>query len=176
MVGAHVKRNDSAARHPVAASDGEDSQPLQWTVEGAADGRLNRVTVLYHDVVAVERKPGSRDNRRAEPDVDKPCRELNLPALTAEVKRLIVAISVRREVGPGRDVVVMAQYARLVESEGGRADGDHGCNDGVPLETRRALLGHKNGDITTHYSAPELQELIEAASGFVTTTSTKLRQ
>jgi len=34
---------------------------------------------------------------------------------------------------------------------------------GVPLETRRALLGHKNGDITTHYSAPELQELIEAA-------------
>jgi hypothetical protein len=25
------------------------------------------------------------------------------------------------------------------------------------------LLGHKNGDITTHYSAPELQELIEAA-------------
>jgi integrase len=34
---------------------------------------------------------------------------------------------------------------------------------GVPLETRKALLGHKNGDITTHYSAPELQELIEAA-------------
>ena len=34
---------------------------------------------------------------------------------------------------------------------------------GVPLETRRALLGHKNGDITTHYSAPELQELIDAA-------------
>ncbi len=34
---------------------------------------------------------------------------------------------------------------------------------GVPLETRKVLLGHKNGDITTHYSAPELQELIEAA-------------
>jgi integrase len=34
---------------------------------------------------------------------------------------------------------------------------------GVPLETRRVLLGHKNGDITTHYSAPELQELIDAA-------------
>jgi integrase len=33
---------------------------------------------------------------------------------------------------------------------------------GVPLETRRVLLWHKNGDITTHYSAPELQELIEA--------------
>ncbi len=32
----------------------------------------------------------------------------------------------------------------------------------VPLETRRALLGHKNGDITTHYSAPEIGELIEA--------------
>ena len=34
---------------------------------------------------------------------------------------------------------------------------------GVWLETRRVLLGHKNGDITTHYSAPELRELIEAA-------------
>ncbi len=34
---------------------------------------------------------------------------------------------------------------------------------GVPLETRRVLLGHRNGDITTHYSAPELEELIEAA-------------
>ncbi len=34
---------------------------------------------------------------------------------------------------------------------------------GVPLETRKVLLGHKNGDITTHYSAPELLELIAAA-------------
>jgi hypothetical protein len=34
---------------------------------------------------------------------------------------------------------------------------------GVQLETRRVLLGHKNGDITTHYSAPELQELIDVA-------------
>lgn len=33
---------------------------------------------------------------------------------------------------------------------------------GVSLETRRVLLGHKNGDITTHYSAPEIRELIEA--------------
>ncbi len=33
---------------------------------------------------------------------------------------------------------------------------------GVPLETRKVLLGHKNGDITTHYSAPELEELIAA--------------
>ena len=35
---------------------------------------------------------------------------------------------------------------------------------GVPLETRKVLLGHKNGDITTHYSAPELEELIEAVN------------
>lgn len=35
---------------------------------------------------------------------------------------------------------------------------------GVPLETRKVLLGHKSTDITTHYSAPELEELIEAAS------------
>ena len=33
---------------------------------------------------------------------------------------------------------------------------------GVPLETRRVLLGHKNGDITSHYSVPEIQKLIEA--------------
>lgn len=35
---------------------------------------------------------------------------------------------------------------------------------GVALETRKVLLGHKNGDITTHYSAPELTELLEAAN------------
>jgi integrase len=34
---------------------------------------------------------------------------------------------------------------------------------GVPLETRKVLLGHTNGDITTHYSAPELEELIAAS-------------
>lgn len=34
---------------------------------------------------------------------------------------------------------------------------------GVPYETRQVLLGHKNGDITTHYSGAELQELIDAA-------------
>jgi len=37
-------------------------------------------------------------------------------------------------------------------------------NDGVPLETRKVLLGHKSGDITTHYSAPELAELLEATN------------
>ena len=35
---------------------------------------------------------------------------------------------------------------------------------GVSLETRKVLLGHRNGDITTHYSAPELEELLEAAN------------
>lgn len=35
---------------------------------------------------------------------------------------------------------------------------------GVSLETRKVLLGHKNGDITSHYSAPELTELFEAAN------------
>lgn len=35
---------------------------------------------------------------------------------------------------------------------------------GVPLETRKVLLGHKNGDITSHYSAPELAELLEAVN------------
>ena len=33
---------------------------------------------------------------------------------------------------------------------------------GVSLETSKVLLGHRNGDITSHYSAPELAELLEA--------------
>jgi hypothetical protein len=38
---------------------------------------------------------------------------------------------------------------------------------GVPLETRKALLGHASGDITTHYSAAELGELLAAAEKIV---------
>jgi integrase len=38
---------------------------------------------------------------------------------------------------------------------------------GISLETRKALLGHANGDITTHYSAAELSELINAAEAIV---------
>jgi hypothetical protein len=34
----------------------------------------------------------------------------------------------------------------------------------VPLELRKVLLGHCNGDITTHYCAPELEELLEAVN------------
>ena len=33
---------------------------------------------------------------------------------------------------------------------------------GVTLETRKTLLHHKNGDITTHYSSVEVEELIDA--------------
>ena len=35
---------------------------------------------------------------------------------------------------------------------------------GVPLETCKMLLGHHNGDITSHDSTPELVELIDAAN------------
>ncbi|ORU92860.1 MAG: hypothetical protein A6F70_03930 [Cycloclasticus sp. symbiont of Bathymodiolus heckerae] len=38
---------------------------------------------------------------------------------------------------------------------------------GVPLETRKVLLHHTNGDITSHYSAAEIEELIEAAERVV---------
>jgi len=38
---------------------------------------------------------------------------------------------------------------------------------GVPLETRKALLGHASGDITTHYSAAELRELLDAVEKIV---------
>jgi len=34
---------------------------------------------------------------------------------------------------------------------------------GVPIETRKLLMGHANGDINTHYSAAELGELLAAA-------------
>lgn len=35
---------------------------------------------------------------------------------------------------------------------------------GVPLETRKVLLGQRNSDITSHYSAPEIRELLVAAN------------
>ena len=38
---------------------------------------------------------------------------------------------------------------------------------GIPLESRKALLGHAVGDITTHYSAAELGELLKAAEAIV---------
>jgi integrase len=40
-------------------------------------------------------------------------------------------------------------------------------NAGVPLETSKALLGHANGDITTHYSAAEFNELRNAVDSIV---------
>jgi integrase len=38
---------------------------------------------------------------------------------------------------------------------------------GIPLETRKALFGHAHSDITTHYSAAELSELLEAVEKIV---------
>jgi hypothetical protein len=35
---------------------------------------------------------------------------------------------------------------------------------GIPLKTRKVPRGHRNGDITSHYSAPEIEELLEAAN------------
>lgn len=37
----------------------------------------------------------------------------------------------------------------------------------MPLETRKALLGHTDGDITTQYSAAEIDELRKAAERIV---------
>lgn len=34
---------------------------------------------------------------------------------------------------------------------------------GVPFEERQDLLGHRSGSITTHYSAPDIARLLEAA-------------
>ena len=72
------------------------------------------------------------------------------PGAAHQQQRLAVRSAVRRlDAGSG---------ARLEHTYGRRLRAT-----GVPLETRRALLGHKNGDIATHYSAPELRELIDAA-------------
>ena len=38
---------------------------------------------------------------------------------------------------------------------------------GIPKETRSVLLGHTNGDITTHYSAAEIEELWKAVQSLV---------
>jgi integrase len=35
---------------------------------------------------------------------------------------------------------------------------------GVSFEDRQDLLGHKSGRVTTHYSAADLQNLIDAAN------------
>jgi len=43
----------------------------------------------------------------------------------------------------------------------------------VSLETRKVLLGHTTGDITSHYSASELHELIEAVNRVCTGESGK---
>jgi len=45
---------------------------------------------------------------------------------------------------------------------------------GIPLETRKALLGHAIGDITTHYSAAELDELISASESIVSRGRTEM--
>jgi integrase len=38
---------------------------------------------------------------------------------------------------------------------------------GVAYETRKVLLLHKSGDVTTHYSPAELEELINAVEKIV---------
>ena len=47
---------------------------------------------------------------------------------------------------------------------------------GVPPETRSALLGHKTGDITTHYSAAEMLELYRAVEKIESGASAPLLQ
>ena len=47
---------------------------------------------------------------------------------------------------------------------------------GVPYETRQALLGHRNGDITIHYSPAELRELLEAVERLCVAPGTMLRE
>jgi len=48
------------------------------------------------------------------------------------------------------------------------------AGSGVGLETRRVLLGHKNDDITAHYSPAELRQLLEAVERLAQTTPATL--
>jgi site-specific recombinase XerD len=43
---------------------------------------------------------------------------------------------------------------------------------GVGFETRQALLGHHNGSMTTHYSAAEIAELLDAVNRIKATRNT----
>jgi len=45
---------------------------------------------------------------------------------------------------------------------------------GVSFEDRQVLLGHKNESVTTHYSAPELANLIAAANRIAATEGHKM--
>ncbi|MES9925520.1 MAG: hypothetical protein ABW152_15650 [Candidatus Thiodiazotropha endolucinida] len=45
---------------------------------------------------------------------------------------------------------------------------------GLPLVIRKTLPGHANGDITTHYTAAELQELLNTAEMIVDRSTTQI--
>lgn len=45
---------------------------------------------------------------------------------------------------------------------------------GVSFENRQVLLGHKNGGVTTHYSAPYIANLVEAANSVAATERRKI--
>lgn len=44
---------------------------------------------------------------------------------------------------------------------------------GVTVETRKVLMGHANGDITSHYSSPEIKELLNAVNNLCESQSRK---
>ncbi len=45
---------------------------------------------------------------------------------------------------------------------------------GVSFEDRQVLLGYQNGSVTTHYSAPDIGNLIDAANRVATTEQRKI--
>jgi hypothetical protein len=47
---------------------------------------------------------------------------------------------------------------------------------GVSFETRHAILGHKRGNITTHYSAAELRELVDVVEFIATDNARELHR
>jgi integrase len=72
--------------------------------------------------------------------------------------RKAAAVKYRKETG--RDAPWGFEHARVHDLK--HTFGRRLRSAGVSEETRKVLLGHTNGDITTHYSAAEIRELIEA--------------
>jgi hypothetical protein len=66
--------------------------------------------------------------------------------------------------------------AAIATQQAGLLNSFHALGDNLlpqALRDQKDLLGHKNGDITSHYSAPEIEELLEAANRVCRTKSGK---
>lgn len=88
--------------------------------------------------------------------------------------RSIVAVCFTHRFQPEHEFATVAKYEEMLGEEAPEGFKTLHVHDlrhtvgrrlraaGVSHETRQVILGHKNGSITTHYSAAELRELFDA--------------